>query len=108
MEFLYKIEPTRLGMVTDGPTEEEREIVTQHFSYLSRLKDEGVVILVGRTQENNEKTFGICVFNADSEDAAKGIMNSDPAVKNGVMRASLHPYRVALFSEANIRQDEQE
>jgi uncharacterized protein len=108
MEFLYRIEPTRIEMVTEGPTPEEREIVSQHFGYLSRLKDEGVVILVGRTQENNEKTFGICVFNADSEDAAKGIMNNDPAVKYGVMRASLHPYRVALISEANIRQDEQE
>jgi hypothetical protein len=32
-------------------------------------------------------------------------MNNDPAVKNGVMRASLHPYRVALISEANVKKE---
>jgi uncharacterized protein YciI len=105
MEYLYRIEPTRPAMVIDGPTLQEREIISQHFAYLSRLKDDGVVILVGRTQENNEKTFGICVFNADSEEAAQGIMNNDPAVKNGVMRATLHPYRVALIAEANVKQE---
>jgi uncharacterized protein len=36
------------------------------------------------------------VFEAETEDAAKEAMAEDPAVAKGVMRATLHPYRVAL------------
>lgn len=96
-QYLYKIQPARLAMVTEGPTPHEAEIVAQHFAYLSRLTDEGVMILVGRTQNNDETTFGLAIFEADDDTAAHAIMNNDPAVKNGVMRAELYPYKIALM-----------
>ena len=43
--YLYRIQPTRLEMLTHGPTVEEAEIVTQHFAYLQRLTEQGVVVL---------------------------------------------------------------
>jgi len=103
-QYLYMIQPTRLEMVTEGPTPEEAEIVSQHFNYLKRLTDEGVVILVGRTQNRDENTFGIAIYKAGSEEAARAIMQNDPAVKQGIMRATLFPYLVALISEENARQ----
>jgi len=42
-EFLYKIQPTRLAMLSEGPTQRESEIVTQHFDYLKNLLDQGVM-----------------------------------------------------------------
>ena len=51
MEFLYYIQPTRPGMIEEGTTPQESELV----------------------------------------------MANDPAVRGGVMRARLHPYRVALM-----------
>jgi len=33
---------------------------------------------------------------AESPDAARGFMENDPFVAEGMMRASLHPFRVAL------------
>jgi uncharacterized protein len=96
-EYLYKIQPTRLEMLTEGSTEREAEIVSQHFQYLSDLTDQGVVIMVGRTQNNDASTFGIVIFEAEDEDAARQIMNNDPAVQNGVMRAELYLYKVALM-----------
>ena len=42
--YLYRIQPTRLEMLTHGPTAEEAEIVTQHFPYLQRLTEQGVVL----------------------------------------------------------------
>ena len=51
--------------------------------------------LGGRTQEA-EGTFGITIFEADDEPAARDIMNSDPAVAAGVFVATLHPYRIAV------------
>lgn len=48
-----------------------------------------------------ESTFGIAVLEADHESAARTIMDSDPAIRSGVMRASLYPYRVALMRAQN-------
>ena len=96
-QFLYHLTPIRLGMVTEGPTSEEAEIVSRHFAYLKDLTERGVMILVGRTQNNDEKTFGIAIFEAEDDSAARRIMESDPAVSGGVMRAELYPYQVALM-----------
>ena len=86
-----------MGMVTDGPTPEEAETVSRHFAYLSKLTDEGVMVIVGRTQNNDENTFGIAIFEAEDESAAQTIMENDPAVIGGVMRATLYPYKIALM-----------
>ncbi len=99
-EYLYKIQPVRLEMLTQGPTPEEAAIVVQHFAYLQGLAQQGVVILAGRTQNANESTFGIVIFRANSEESARDVMNNDPAVKNGVMRAELYPYRIAVMAKA--------
>jgi len=34
-EYLYKIQPARVGMLSEGPTPEEAAIIAQHFDYLS-------------------------------------------------------------------------
>lgn len=99
-EYLYKIHPTRLEMLTQGPTPEEAAIVAQHLAYLQRLAEQGVVVLAGRTQKADERAFGIVIFRAASEEAARNVMNNDPAVKNGVMRAELYPYRIAVMAKA--------
>lgn len=37
--YLYRIQPTRPAMLTEGLTAEERAIMAEHFSYLQRLTD---------------------------------------------------------------------
>jgi len=41
------------------------------------------MILMGRTQNNDESTFGIAIFEAEDESAARKIMEADPAVAGG-------------------------
>jgi len=48
-------------MLTQGPTPFEKDVISRHFSYLSDLTDKGVMILVGRTQNNDESTIGIAI-----------------------------------------------
>ena len=98
-EFLYKIQPTRPEMLTEGPTDRESELVAQHFDYLKGLLERGILILAGRTQNSDESSFGIVVFRASSEEQALMMMQEDPAVKHGVMRAALFPYKVALMGK---------
>ncbi len=95
-QFLYKIQPTRIAMLSEGPTEQEATIVGQHFAYLKGLTAQGTVLLAGRTLNTDERSFGIVVFQAESDAAAQAIVDGDPAVKQGVMNAELFPYRIAL------------
>jgi uncharacterized protein YciI len=97
-QFFYRIQPTRLAMLTEGATEAEACIIGEHFNYLGKLVAEGVVLMAGRTLTKDEKTFGIVIFAAASEAEAGALMQNDPALKLGVMTAELFPYRVALWS----------
>lgn len=97
-QFIYRIRPTRVAMLSDGPTGREAEIIGQHFAYLKRLTEAGQVLMAGRTLTTDERTFGVVVFSADSDSLAQQLVDDDPAVRHGVMQAELLPFRVALWS----------
>ena len=99
--YLYRIQPTRHEMLTEGSTPQEAEIIGEHFNYLQRLTNEGVAILVGRTLTIERDTMGIVIFKARSDEEARSLMNADPAVSGGVMSAKLVPFRIALHATAN-------
>lgn len=102
-QFAYRLQPTRLAMLAEGPTEREAGAVARHYAYLSELTDLGQVLFAGRTLTADEQAFGIVVFESESEDAARRLMQGDPAVAEGVMQAALSPFRVALWSARGPR-----
>ena len=77
-------------------TQADNDAVSRHFARLAAAVKTGQVIFAGRTTEPLDTTFGLVVFEAASEDAARQFMESDPAVVAGVMSATLHPYALAL------------
>lgn len=99
-EYLYMIRSSRLAMLTDGPTPREAAIGEEHFGCLSDLSARGVVVLAGRTLTTDERSVGIVIFRADSDEAARRTMADGPAVAQGVMHAELYPYRIALMGKA--------
>lgn len=104
-QFLYRIQPVRHDMLTKGSTEVESRIISEHFNYLKRLTENGVVILAGRTQNTDYSSFGIVLLKAETIEAAREIMLNDPAVKKSVFRAELYPYKTSLFNANNARLD---
>ena len=76
----------------------DQAIVGQHFQRLVKLKDDGIVILAGRTdyELNNADMMGLVIFYAKDDSAALLFMMEDPAVKNKIMNAKVHPYSVAV------------
>ena len=68
----------------------------RHFARFQNAIEAGELILAGRTREPGDKTFGIAIFQAKDEEAARKFMESDPAVVAGLMTAELHPFSVAL------------
>jgi uncharacterized protein YciI len=97
--FLYRIQPVRDEMISQGTTPEEEDALASHFDYLESLTRSGVVHLAGRTLTSDYAGFGIILFSAESEEAARRIMLDDPAVKGRVMRAELYPFRASLVGK---------
>ena len=96
-QFLYRLTPARADMLKTGLTPQEQAITAEHFDYLKDLHAKGILILAGRTLNTDESSFGIVVIRAESEDAARRIMNTDPGLVKGLQKATLFPYRVALL-----------
>jgi uncharacterized protein YciI len=91
-EYIYLTHPFRDGFF-EQPTSEEDAIMDEHFQYLKKATEAGVVVLAGPCLD---ATFGIIVFHAENEDAAHAFMFNDPSVKQNVMMAELHPMRISL------------
>jgi uncharacterized protein YciI len=79
-----------------GWTAECKAALDRHFVRFQHAIETGELILAGRTRETGDKTFGIAIFQAADETAARKFMKSDPAVVAGLMTTELHPFAVAL------------
>ena len=95
-QYVYVLQVVPAFQEEASWTDIENAVVAQHFQRLVEATRSGQVILAGRTEEPLDKTFGLVIFEADNETAAREFMQSDPAVVAGLMTATLHPYAVAL------------
>ena len=96
LQFIYVFDPVRPELLTDPDawTEEDTRIAHDHFAYLKRATEEGVVILAGRSLDGHGPA--VVILDASTETEARQFMEHDPFVAGGLMRASLHPFRAAL------------
>jgi uncharacterized protein len=77
-------------------TKDDKMALDRHFARFQHSIQTGELILAGRTSEPGDKIFGIAIFEAKDEAAARAFMESDPAVVAGLMTAELRPFTVAL------------
>ena len=92
MQFLIIKKPRENFIET--MTLEEGEVMSLHFAYLQKKLWEGKLIIAGPVTTGD---FGLSVIETDSEEEAREIMNNDPAVKAGIMKPTMYPYRVSLL-----------
>ena len=90
--WVYVVRLTREGAFA-APTAAETQAIDHHFERLKTAFDAGTVHLAGPALDG---AFGLVVFDADDEQAARRFMTEDPAVAAGVMRAELHPFCMSL------------
>lgn len=91
-DYIYLIHPYRHGFF-DAPTLEEAAIMDEHFAYLKKAVDAGIVMLAGPCTDD---TFGLVIFQAENDDSANAFMFNDPSVKKNITLAELHPLRISL------------
>lgn len=99
MQFLYQLKLIPELLLEENWTDRENNMVYDHFKVLQGLLKENKLIMVGKTDNLDESTFGLVILQVESEETARTIMENDPAVKGGIMTAELYPYNVALYNE---------
>ena len=95
-QFIYVLRLVPRLHADSAWTKEDNAVLERHFVRFQQAARSGQLILAGRTAEPGDKTFGIAIFEASDEDAARKFMQEDPAVAGGLMTAELHPFAVAL------------
>jgi uncharacterized protein YciI len=95
-QWLYLIHPPREDFVATITPEEAAIMGGEHSAYLARLLAEGTLILAGPTwgQPQND---GIAIFEAPDEEAARAVMEADPAITSGLMTGELRQMRVSYL-----------
>jgi uncharacterized protein YciI len=90
--YLLQYHPPRQGFA-DSQTREESAIIAEHFEYLSRLHEAGIVTFAGRVEDAR---FGLALLACENLAAAERLAAADPAVKGQLFRAEVLPFRLAL------------
>ena len=103
-QYLYRIQPVRNGFLIES-TPEEDVIVAEHFQYLQRLTEKGIVLLAGRTLNTDASSFGIVVFEAESEDAARKLVRNDPQSERPSSVLSCFPTASRLWARDSWRRE---
>jgi len=89
--WLYLLHPPRTTFA-DDMTDVEADAMSRHYV---RLRDDSRVVLAGPVTDCTAP--GIVVFEAEDETEARDFMDGDPAVREGVVTATLHPFRLSLL-----------
>lgn len=93
-EWIYFLHPPREDFA-ETMTAEESAVFAEHFEHLRRLLADGVLILAGPTL--GRVNTGVTIIEAETEAAARTLMDSDPAILRGVVTGELRPMRVSLL-----------
>ncbi len=102
-EFAYLVRPVREGFF-ESPTDEENELVTRHAEYVRDLLARDRLELAARGLEPAEAPAsgdaleapvpGMVLFRAESLEAAREVMDGDPAIAGGFFRACVFAARI--------------
>ena len=96
--FICLIRPIRPGFVEQMLPEEE-EAMRAHAVYLDHLKNETTFYLIGPCLD---RAFGVSIFEAASLEAARQMVEHDPAVERGVVSAEVHPFHISFWRQSEV------
>ena len=94
-QFLLRVEPVRADFSLANATPEERPVLMAHAGYLKQLLADGKLVLAGQAFPSNQ-IFGIIIVEAADLDAARAILEGDPAFKGKVFRGEVFPFRTVF------------
>ena len=93
----YGMKKYVMAFLKSGPNrsqseEEANRLQKAHMDNITRLAEEGNLVLAGPFMEEGGDLRGIYIFNTDSLELAKEWTNSDPAILEGRLIMELYPW----------------
>lgn len=79
----------KTGSNTTATAEEKNELFKGHMANISRLAQEGKLVLAGPFMKNDRNYRGLYIFNVGTIGEAKALVDTDPAVKANLLEAEL-------------------
>lgn len=79
----------KTGSNTTATAEEKNELFKGHMANISRLAQEGKLVLAGPFMKNDRNYRGLYIFNVGTIEEAKALVDTDPAVKANLLEAEL-------------------
>lgn len=61
-----------------------------HMKNIQRLASEGLLVVAGPLQKNDKSYRGIFILNVKTSAEAKALLDTDPAVKSGLLEAEIY------------------
>lgn len=96
--YIYLFYPVHPDLTNPAAWDEPLQaIYDRHYAHLATATAAGTVLLAGRSLD--EAGPAMVIFEAASEEEAREFMMQDAFVAEGVVRATLHPFRVSLLRE---------
>jgi uncharacterized protein len=96
-QFIFFIKPHKENFA-DTMTDEEGMIMSEHFFYLKGLLEQGKLVIAGPELSGK---FGMGVYETESLEEAKALLDNDPAVKSGIVTPEIYPFRVSLIRNSD-------
>lgn len=89
---------------------ERDDIFAGHMANIGRLADEGKLAVAGPFGKNEKGYRGLYIFNVATIDEAKKLVETDPAVKAGILIADMTPWygSASLMATPEIHKKVQE
>jgi uncharacterized protein len=92
--FVLKTIPPRPTFQQDM-TEDERNIMKQHFAYWTDKLDQGIAIVFGPVFDP-KGGYGLGIMEVENEAQVSSLIADDPAVKSGLLKTEFYPMRAIL------------
>ena len=92
--YLYKLIPSRPSFAADM-TDAERAIMTDHVAFWTRQRDLGFAVGFGPVADP-AGLWGVAIMETGTEEAARQLQSSDPAISSGLATAEIYPMPSAV------------
>ncbi|HSH51617.1 MAG TPA: YciI family protein [Bacteroidales bacterium] len=70
------------------------DMMQPHVEYLKELFNKGKLIITGPFLD--EKRGGMFVIDVESEEELMDIVHNDPAIKHGISKSEVRPYKIVF------------
>jgi len=90
----------KTGSNTTATAEQKDKLFKGHMANITKLAQEGKLVLAGPFMKNDKNYRGFYIFNVATIEEAKALVATDPAVKENLLEAELTPwYGTAALQE---------